>query len=217
MGLLHLHNIIPSRNKYFSLDKAALFIKMQKILQFFLELLQVAGGDLNISKRACFTVFHRWSGGRASLLKIQESHPLVTVTHPHSGEIKTIYKKDPNQTHRALGSMMITDGKSVAQFKVLKTKAKKNAVAILQSRMQRYDAATAYNCYYLVNTGYTIAATRVMLNQCKTIQSHGVCATMLSVQLSTRCQLTTMYLVHRLRSQTSRGACHTDICTQCEE
>jgi hypothetical protein len=61
-----------------------------KMLQFFLELLQVAGGDLNISKCACFTVFHRWICGRASLLKIQDPHPLMTITHPHTGEIKNI-------------------------------------------------------------------------------------------------------------------------------
>jgi hypothetical protein len=40
--------ITPTRNKYFSPDESALFTKMQKILQFFLKLLQVAGGDLNI-------------------------------------------------------------------------------------------------------------------------------------------------------------------------
>jgi hypothetical protein len=36
-------------NKAFSPDEDALFKKMQKILQFFLKLLQVAGGDLNIA------------------------------------------------------------------------------------------------------------------------------------------------------------------------
>jgi hypothetical protein len=44
--------INPSRNKYLSLDEAALFIKMQKILHFFLELLQVGSGDRNILKCA---------------------------------------------------------------------------------------------------------------------------------------------------------------------
>jgi hypothetical protein len=46
------------RNKSLSPDEAALFNKMQKKLQFFLELLQVIGGDLNISEGACFTLFH---------------------------------------------------------------------------------------------------------------------------------------------------------------
>jgi hypothetical protein len=116
--------IAPYRNKDFSQDESALFLKMKKILQFFLELLQVASGDLSISKCACFNILHRWTGGRATLLKIQESHPLMSITHPHSGETNTIDKKDPNQAHRALGWMMTTDGKSTAQFKVLKHKAK---------------------------------------------------------------------------------------------
>jgi hypothetical protein len=93
------------------------------------------------------------------------------VKRPHSGEIKTIDKKFPNQAHRELCWMMATDGKAVAQFKVLKTKATLFAGAILQSRMQRYDATTAYNCYYLASISYTITATRFALNQCKTIQS----------------------------------------------
>jgi hypothetical protein len=51
--------ITPTRTKRFTKDEDLLFARMQKIIQFFLELLQVSGGDLNISKCACFTVFHR--------------------------------------------------------------------------------------------------------------------------------------------------------------
>jgi hypothetical protein len=164
---------MPTKNKDFSPNESSLFTKMQKMLQFFLEILQVAGGDLNISKCACFTVFHRWSGGHASLLKIKDSHPIMTITHLHTGEIKTIDKKDPNQGHRDLGWMLTTEKKSITQFKVLKHKAKLFAGAILQSRMQHYDATTAYKLYYLVS-----AATRLSLNQLKTIQSPVVCATL---------------------------------------
>jgi hypothetical protein len=128
---------------------------MQQILQFFLEILQVAGGDLNISKCACFTIFHQWSKGQATLLKTQESHPLMTAKHPHYGEIKTINRKNPNQAHRVLGWMMTTYGRSTAQLKVLKTKVRLFAGFILQSRMQIHDATTPYNCYYLASIGYT--------------------------------------------------------------
>jgi hypothetical protein len=83
----------PSRHKQFSPDESALFIKMQKILHFVVELLQVARGDLSIAKCACFTVFHWWSGGKATLLKIHESHPMITITHPHSGELEIIKKR----------------------------------------------------------------------------------------------------------------------------
>jgi hypothetical protein len=79
--------------KDFSPDESILFDKMQKMLQFFLGLLQVSGGDLNIYKCACFTVFYRWCRGRSTLLKINASHPLVTITHPHTGEIKKMSRK----------------------------------------------------------------------------------------------------------------------------
>jgi hypothetical protein len=69
----------------------------------------------------------------------------MTITHPHTGKIKNIVKKDPGQTQKALGLMMTIDGKYTAQFIVLKQRSKLFAGAILQSRMQRYDATTAYN------------------------------------------------------------------------
>jgi hypothetical protein len=164
--------------KDFPPDESILFDNMQKMLQFFLELIQVAGGDLNISKCACFTVFHIWCGGRSSLLKIKASHPLMTITHPHTGKIKNIVKKDPGQAHRALGWMMTTDGKSTAHFMVLKQRSKLFSGDILQSRMQRYDATSAYNCYNITIIGYTLVATRLSFNQCKTIQSPILSATL---------------------------------------
>jgi hypothetical protein len=123
--------------KDFSPDESILFEKMQNMLQFFLELLQVEGGDINISKCACFKVFGRWCGSRAAFLRIKSSDPLMSITHPNTGEIKNIVKKYPDQAHGALGWMMTTDGKSKSQFTVLKQIAKLFAGSILHSRMQR--------------------------------------------------------------------------------
>jgi hypothetical protein len=89
---------------------------MKKMIQFFPEPLQVAGGDLNISKCACFTFFHHCKGGHATLLQTHNSHPNMTITHPSYGELKHITRKNPNEAHRTLGWMMTTDGKSTAQF-----------------------------------------------------------------------------------------------------
>jgi hypothetical protein len=68
--------------KRFTPDEDVLFSRMKKMVQLFLELLQVDGGYLNISKCACFTVFHRWKGGRATLLRTHDSHSTMTITHP---------------------------------------------------------------------------------------------------------------------------------------
>jgi hypothetical protein len=46
----------------------------------------------------------------------------MTITHPHSGKLKTITKKYPTETHRALGWMTMNDCKSTAQFLVLTQK-----------------------------------------------------------------------------------------------
>jgi hypothetical protein len=62
--------IPPTRNEDVSPDESALLLKMQNILQFFLELLHVASGDLDIAKCTCFTFFNQWTSGRATLFKI---------------------------------------------------------------------------------------------------------------------------------------------------
>jgi hypothetical protein len=103
--------ITSTRVKYFTPDEDVLFSRMKKMIQFFLELIQVAGGDLNISKCACFTVFHRWKGGQATLLSTHDSHSTMIITHPSSRDLKHITRNNPNEAHRALGWMMTTDRK----------------------------------------------------------------------------------------------------------
>jgi hypothetical protein len=60
----------------------------------------------------------------------------MMVKYPHYDETKTIDMKNPNQSHIALGWMMTTDGKSMAQFNVLKDKARLFAGVVLQSHMK---------------------------------------------------------------------------------
>jgi hypothetical protein len=167
-----------SRVKRFSHDDAPLFARMNHMIHLFLELIQVAGGDLNISKCDCFTVFHLWKGDRATLLRTHHSQPTMTITHPSTREGNIITRKNPNDAHLALGWMMTTNGKSTAQFIVSKAKAKLFEGGICQSRLQRYDANTAYNLYYLVSISYILTSTRFSLSQCKTIQSPVICTTL---------------------------------------
>jgi hypothetical protein len=77
--------------------------------------------------------------------------------------------------------MMTADGNYTAQFVVSRDKAKLFAGGMLQSRMQRYDASTSYNLYYIATIGYTLDATRFTINQCKTIQSPVICATIVFI------------------------------------
>jgi hypothetical protein len=102
----------------------------------------------------------------------------MTITHPSSGELKHITCKNPNEVHQALGWMMTNDGKSTAPLVASRNKAKLFAGGILQIRMQCYDSSTAYNLYYIASIGFTLAATRFALHQCKYIQVHVICATL---------------------------------------
>jgi hypothetical protein len=128
--------ITSSCRKRFIKDEGVSFAHLNKMIQFFLELLQVAGGHLNISQSACFTVFHHWKGGGNMLLHTHDPHPTMTVIRPSSGELKEKSRTNPNEAHRAIGWMMTTDGKSTAQFIMLKAKAKLFAGGIRQTRIK---------------------------------------------------------------------------------
>jgi hypothetical protein len=47
----------------------------------------------------------------------------ILLKHPFIGEYQKI-KKDHNEAHRALGWMMIMDGKSTDKYKVIKNKSR---------------------------------------------------------------------------------------------
>jgi hypothetical protein len=122
-----------------------------EILQFFLDLLKVISGDLHSGKSVCFLMFHRWAGGIATLLKIHDNHPSITITHPITGTTNVVPRKEINDPHRALGWMMMIDGKSTGPFNTLQEKAQQFASAIYGSRMCHQDASLVYNCYYIAS------------------------------------------------------------------
>jgi hypothetical protein len=105
--------------KVFTNIEHILHKKTSTILKFFLDLLHVIGGDLNTGKNASFILFHRWSGGKSSLLKIHHSHPNINRVHTYTGVSKLVPMKDKDEPHRALRWMMKIDGKSTAQHKSL--------------------------------------------------------------------------------------------------
>jgi hypothetical protein len=80
--------------------------KANIILEFFLHLLNIIGGDIFTGKSACFLIFHRWSGGKSTLLKIHDDHPQITLTHPLTGTDNAVLRKEKDEPHRALGWMM---------------------------------------------------------------------------------------------------------------
>jgi hypothetical protein len=59
---------VPAEVKAPMKSEEELVEKMQSIIQLFLDLLQVNGGDLAPEKCACFIISHRWKDGKARLL-----------------------------------------------------------------------------------------------------------------------------------------------------
>jgi hypothetical protein len=54
--------------------------QMQAVIQFFLDLLQVTGGDLAPEKCVWYLIAHRWKNGLTTLLRKRESHRVIKIT-----------------------------------------------------------------------------------------------------------------------------------------
>jgi hypothetical protein len=87
---------------------------MQDIIQFFLDVLQVTGGDLAPAKCAWYLICHRWKNGKARLLQVKESHRGINITSRATGRISGVKRKSVKEGHRTLGYHMSGDGMCVS-------------------------------------------------------------------------------------------------------
>jgi hypothetical protein len=64
------HNLepIPSSVRGLTQEDESLVARMEDIIQFFLDLLQVTGGDLAPEKCAWYSIGHRWNKGVPTLV-----------------------------------------------------------------------------------------------------------------------------------------------------
>jgi hypothetical protein len=67
------HNLktIPSMVRRLTQEEDSLVERMEVVLQFFLDLLQVTGGDLAPEKCAWYFIGHRWNNGVSRLIQIE--------------------------------------------------------------------------------------------------------------------------------------------------
>jgi hypothetical protein len=70
------HNLeqIPSSVGGLTQEEESLVARMEDIIQFFLDLLQVTGGDLAPEKCASYLIGHRWNKGVPTLVQIEPQH-----------------------------------------------------------------------------------------------------------------------------------------------
>jgi hypothetical protein len=66
------HNLdpIPSTARGLTQEEDSLVAQMEVIIQFFLDLLQVTGGDLAPKKCAWYLISHRWNKGVSKLIQV---------------------------------------------------------------------------------------------------------------------------------------------------
>jgi hypothetical protein len=108
----HILEPIPSTVWGLTQKEDILVARMEVIIQFFLDLLQVTGGDLVPEKCAWYLICHRWNKGVSNLIQIEPQHRSITMTSRSSGQVSGIKRKAPTEGYRTLGFFMTGDGTS---------------------------------------------------------------------------------------------------------
>jgi hypothetical protein len=109
-----------------------LIAKMEEIIQFFLDLLQVTGGDL-APEKCGYLISHRWKDGKPKLLQNHSSHRSIKIVSRSTNTESGVKRKAPTEGHRTLGFFMTGDGTCTAHKKVMKEKSSLYATAITRS------------------------------------------------------------------------------------
>jgi hypothetical protein len=149
---------------------------MEVIIHFFLDLLQVTGGDLAPEKCAWYLIGHRWNKGFSKLIQIEPQHRSITMTSRSSGQVSGIRRKAPTEGHRTLGFFMTGDGTSNEHKRVMKEKWLAYAMAIRNSTLQRGECSMVYGAYYLPSLAYGTPATALSYKECEDVQRAVVAA-----------------------------------------
>jgi hypothetical protein len=71
-------------------DEAELIDHMQVVIQFFLDLLQVTGGDFAPEKCVWYPIAHRWKKGVPRLLAKRANHRGINITYNATGQTSGI-------------------------------------------------------------------------------------------------------------------------------
>jgi hypothetical protein len=147
-----------------------LIAKMEEIIQFFLDLLQVTGGDLAPYKCAWYIISYRWKDGKPRLLQKHSSHRGIRIVSRSTNTESGFNRKAPTEGHRTLGLFMTGDGTCTAHKKVMTEKASLYTTAIKRSSVWKEESGLACNSFYLHSTGYGTPATTLSQQECYDIQ-----------------------------------------------
>jgi hypothetical protein len=121
---------VPHDISELTTSKETLIAKMEEVIQFFLDLLQVTGGDLAPETCVWYLISHRWKDGKPRLLQKHSSHCGIKIVSRSTNTESGVKRKAPNEGHRTLGFFMTGDGTCTAHKKVMSEKASLYATAI---------------------------------------------------------------------------------------
>jgi hypothetical protein len=160
---------VPIEEKQLTADEEDLVEQMQVIIQLFLDLLEVTGGDLAPEKCVWYLIAQRWKNGLPSLLRKRESCRGIEIMSNTTGKTSGIKMKASTHGHRTLGFHLTGDGTSSAHKKIMKCKSKEYSKAIISSTLNRGEGLLAYNSYYMESLSYGTASTSLDIKECKEI------------------------------------------------
>jgi hypothetical protein len=130
-------------------SEETLIAKMEEITQFFLDLLQVTGGELAPKKCVWYLISHRWKDGKPKLLQKHSSHRCIKIVSRSTNTEPGVNRKAPNEGHRTLGFFMKGDGTCTANKKAMTEKSSLYATAIQRSSVWKGKFGLDYNSCYL--------------------------------------------------------------------
>jgi hypothetical protein len=133
--------------------------KMEEIIQFFLDLLQVVEGDLAPEKCVWYIISQRWKDGKPRLLQKHSSHRGIKIVSRSTNTESGVKLKAPNEGHRTLGLFMTGDGTCTAHKKVMTEKASLYATAIKRSSVWKGESGIDYYSFYWPSIGFRTPAT----------------------------------------------------------
>jgi hypothetical protein len=151
-------------------SEETLIAKMEEIIHFFLDLLQVTGGNLAPEKCVWYLISHRWKDGKPRLLQKHSSHRGIKIMSRSTNTEAGVKQKAPNEGHRTLGFFMTGYGTCSAHKKVMTEKASLYATAIQRSTVWKGESGLAYNSFYLPSIRYGTPATTLTQKECYNIQ-----------------------------------------------
>jgi hypothetical protein len=171
----------------------ALIEQIEDIMQYFLDLLQVTGGDLAPEKCVWFLIAFRWKDGKAKMVQTKQSHKGINLTSKSEGTTVGIKRKAPSDSHRTLGFHLKGNGKTDSHKKVMRKKAESYGEAIRGSILKRGESSTAYNCEYMPSIAYGTPATTLTFKKCDDLQKPVVNAILPKMGITSKATISVVF------------------------